>query len=81
MTRWRRVPDRPTTSRLAPMGQIYAQSLTVVSVRHERLAVAVVTRTLAHVLKTGLVVHSRVDLRVAGLEDGGAQPVAQPEGY
>lgn len=60
------------------MGQLDTESLAVVGVRHERLAVAVVARALAHVLQTRLVVHRRVDLAVARLEYLRPQTVAQP---
>lgn len=74
----RRVPDCPATRRLAPVGQLGAQSLAIVGVGHERLAVAMLARALAHVLQAGTVVHRRVHLAVAGLEDRGAQPITEP---
>lgn len=47
-------------------------------VRGERFAVAVLAGALAHVLQAGLVVHGRVYLLVARVEDLRSQPVAQP---
>ena len=60
------------------MRQLNAQPLALVRVRGERLAVAVLGRALAHILQAGLVVHGRVHLLVAGVEDLRSQPVAQP---
>ena len=61
------------------MRQLNAQPLALVRVRGERLAVAVLGRALAHILQTRLVVHGRVHLLVASVEDLRSQPVAQPE--
>ena len=60
------------------MRQLDAKSLALVNVSHERLAVTVLGRALAHVLKARLVVHGRIDFLVTGIEDLGSEAIAQP---
>ena len=79
--RGRRLPDGPAARRAPPVRQLDAQPLAVPRVRHEGLAVAVLARTLTHVLQAGLVVQRGVHLAVARLEDRRAESVAQPAAF
>lgn len=72
------VPTGSTPGRLPPVRQLDPQSLALVHVRGEGFAVAVLRRALAHVLQAGLVVHGRVHLLVARVEDLRSETVAQP---
>lgn len=73
----RLIPNGPTSRRLSPVRQIDTEPLALVHVRHEGLAIAVLGRALAHILEAGLVVHHRIHLLVAGIENLRPQPVAE----
>jgi len=51
------------------MRQRDVESLAFVRVRHERLAIAVLSWALTHVLKTGFKVHRRIHLLMARIKD------------